>query len=551
VTSRKLEFARGEIIDDKYEVVEPLETSPLGNSYRVKSRQNGQFLRLTMLNPSIAGREQKSEILQAFRRAKGIVHNALLRGLDLGDNHGVAYYVTEDFDGRPLRDLMNEYKVAGRQFSLREAAQISIQIMDALQTLHDHGVVIRALRPEWIRVKLRYTGPKNQNVVAQVKVIGASFWDLVPSGALAEDEFTRGEEQYLAPELKSFDPIATPRADIYSAGVVFYEMLTGTTPVGTFQLPRQRRPDLPGHIDTVVELAIANAPEDRYLTARDFAADIKRTFQAENLAESESNSALSPLTFGVGLALVAAVALVLFKGQTDPMEAALAADQQLRNEVLSTHPTVSAAERTEIMKDHPPNMVYIPAGPYISGRMNVEMDVTHGEPLAQRREVDAFLIDIFEYPNLRSAPPKTDVTYAEAENLCQAAGKRLCSATEWEKACKGPENFIYGYDDSFDIDRCAGLEGTHRSGAREDCRNGWSVFDMSGNFREWTNTPPESSARRRLVRGGKVNNPEKGTRCAFDTDISTGYTDATISFRCCRDADAPPWTPPDAEAPAE
>ena len=60
---------------------------------------------------------------------------------------------------------------------------------------------------------------------------------------------------------------------------------------------------------------------------------------------------------------------------------------------------------------------------------------------------------------------------------------------------------------------------------------------------------PSSGAGRRIVKGGMRNNPEKGTRCAFQTDQNEGYSDGLLSFRCCRDLDAPPVAP--AAPPAE
>ena len=74
---------------------------------------------------------------------------------------------------------------------------------------------------------------------------------------------------------------------------------------------------------------------------------------------------------------------------------------------------------------------------------------------------------------------------------------------------------------------------------------------MSGNFAEWTSSAPPSGSGRRIVKGGMRNNPEKGTRCAFQTDQNEGYSDGLLSFRCCRDLDAPPVAAPAEPAPAE
>ena len=65
--------------------------------------------------------------------------------------------------------------------------------------------MLRALRPEYVLVSVRWTGPRQQTLVADTRVVGAGMWSLVATQTLAEDEFGRGQAQYLAPELKGFD----------------------------------------------------------------------------------------------------------------------------------------------------------------------------------------------------------------------------------------------------------------------------------------------------------------------------------------------------------
>jgi len=546
----KLEFSRGELIAEKYEVIDLLDESPLGPTYRVKHQKSGKFVRLTMLRPEVAGAEQKDAVIAAFKSARAFVHKNLMKVGELGDHEGVAYYTMEDFEGSTLRELLQEYKIAGTQFATKEAAQVIIAILEALQAAHDSGIVLRALRPEYVLVNVRFTGPRQANFVARIKLVGTAFWNLVPNGTLAEDEFTRGEAQYLAPELKSFEPVATPRSDVYSAGVMFYEMLTGTAPIGTFQQPTKLRPDLPRHINDIVELALANSPEDRYRTASDLVADIQRIFREPDIAaEEERKPLVTPLWWGLAALAVLAVAVILYQMRPDPVEEARTADASLRAMAVEQQQLPSLEEVAAILAKHPPNMIYIPTGPYVAGRMHSEEDAPAFEPLAKLREVDGFIIDAFEYPNLKGALPAYGVTYAEAEANCTAAGKRLCTADEWEKACKGPGNTVYSYGDFYDPEFCGeGLEDRgYPAGSRPECRSRWGVFDISGSFREWTMTAPQEKETRRIVKGGVRHNPQRGTRCSFFTDESTGFKDGSMSFRCCRDPDAPPAPAPTPE----
>ena len=208
------------------------------------------------------------------------------------------------------------------------------------------------------------------------------------------------------------------------------------------------------------------------------------------------------------------------------------ARKEIFDQIQATRPP---PERFEEMFERHRNMVYIPAGPFLSGRLRSEGDnASSAEPILEQRHTDGFLIDVFEYPNDPSVMPRIEVTYHQALALCQEQGKRLCTADEWERACKGPRSFVYSYGDTFDPDFCGeGVEEPYTSGSMEQCKSEWNVFDISGNFREWTSTSPRDREGRALVKGGLKSHPEKGTRCALATDESKGFADKSIGFRCC------------------
>ncbi|MEZ4323060.1 MAG: SUMF1/EgtB/PvdO family nonheme iron enzyme [Myxococcota bacterium] len=556
--TNKLEFSRGDEIAKKYEVVDLLDESPLGLTYRVKHTSSGKYVRLLVLRPRIANRDAKEQLISAFKEAKSAKHDNLIKLGELGEHAGLAYVTMEDFDGTTLRELIQEYKIQGKPFDVKEAAQITIQILEAVEAAKEAGFVFKALRPEYVLVKTRRTGPRKQNFVANVKLIGMGFWDLVPSAVLAEDEFSRGEAQYIAPELKSFEPKPTERCDVYSTGVMFYEMVVGTAPVGTFQLPKTRRPDLPDHVNNVAELALAHSPEDRYQTARDFIIDIQRIFDGSAEESSRNLALLTPI---VAVAMlfallgIVAVALILFNLRPDPIKQALAEDATARNDVVQKviAGMPAEAEMKALTQNHPPNMAYVPGGPYLSGAMRMEKlqnQAQAGEPVNEARELPGYMIDLFEFPNKQNAAPTLELTQEQAAKECENVGKRLCTSAEWEKACKGPQMYAYSYGDTFDPDFCGnGLDETYRSGNKAACKSGWGVYDMSGNFREWTSTAQVNTTNRVEVKGGVRAAAEKGTRCAYSKDERVSYSDKSIGFRCCRDADAPKWEPPAEEAP--
>ncbi len=123
---------------------------------------------------------------------------------------------------------------------------------------------------------------------------------------------------------------------------------------------------------------------------------------------------------------------------------------------------------------------------------------------------------------------------AAAEAACEAAGKRLCTAAEWEFSCRGVNKTVYGYGDTYDPVICNGLDTYGRSnfkimptGSFPACTNGWGVYDMSGNL--WEHTANGSG---KTVRGGAFNcvDSETNHKCSY---IPTTWTPSAMGFRCC------------------
>jgi formylglycine-generating enzyme required for sulfatase activity len=141
--------------------------------------------------------------------------------------------------------------------------------------------------------------------------------------------------------------------------------------------------------------------------------------------------------------------------------------------------------------------------------------------------------------------PWSDVTWAEAEVACRAAGARLCRRDEWTLACGGPEGRPFPYGASYDGGACNG--GAHDAdpaapgdqdaplpaGALAACEAG-GVFDLSGNLKEWTDDLVDGQ---RPVRGGGyASNVPEGLACGQLGDLKPAeLRSANIGFRCCRD----------------
>jgi Sulfatase-modifying factor enzyme 1 len=154
------------------------------------------------------------------------------------------------------------------------------------------------------------------------------------------------------------------------------------------------------------------------------------------------------------------------------------------------------------------DMILVPAGPFVF-RYAGERYEDEGLDDAGM-ELPEYCIDEFEYPNVAGTFP-TPVNWEEATELCGAAGKRLCSGEEWQKACTGPENHLFPWGDTFDDQICD----THTedwqarevatSGEWDQCVSGYGVVDMAGNLSEWTDEVWQDGWQDMTLRGGGFN----------------------------------------------
>ncbi|MBW2732219.1 MAG: SUMF1/EgtB/PvdO family nonheme iron enzyme [Deltaproteobacteria bacterium] len=142
--------------------------------------------------------------------------------------------------------------------------------------------------------------------------------------------------------------------------------------------------------------------------------------------------------------------------------------------------------------------------------------------------------------------PWNNVTFTEAGAACASAGKRLCTAAEWQVACQGGTEADYPYGADYVAQACNGVDnaegGPLATGSLVSCEGGQSgLFDMSGNVREWTNDQRGSTTgvdpkRIFVVRGGAYHTPALGLSCAFElSQALENVSLPAIGFRCCAD----------------
>jgi len=247
------------------EILELLGQGGMGAVYKARQRQLDRLVALKILPPE-AGRDPAfaERFAREARSLARLNHPGIVSVFDFGHTEdGVYYFIMEFVDGTDLRRV-----IEGGQLDPAEAIAIVPQICEALQYAHEEGLVHRDIKPENIlldkkgRVKIADFG--------LAKLLGrpATAYTLTQAGQ------RMGTPHYMAPEQIEGAHEVDHRADIYSLGVVFYEMLTGQLPIGRFA-PPSKKVQVDVRLDNVVLKSLEHEPERRYQHASEVKTDIE------------------------------------------------------------------------------------------------------------------------------------------------------------------------------------------------------------------------------------------------------------------------------------
>src|SRR5439155_14995599 len=252
----------------------------MGAVYKERQKELDRIVALKILPPGI-GRDSAfaDRFTREARALARLNHSNVVTLYEFGRANGLFFFLMEFVDGVNLRQLLK----AGR-LSAREALVIVPQICDALQYAHDQGIVHRDNKPENIlldrkgRVKVADFGlARLMGLEAEVSASGGA--QAIPASAtLTEAGKIMGTPRYMAPEQTENPTEVDHRADIYSLGVVLYQMLTGELPSKRIE-PPSKKVHLDVRLDEVVLRALEREPERRYQQASQVKTDVETIAQ--------------------------------------------------------------------------------------------------------------------------------------------------------------------------------------------------------------------------------------------------------------------------------
>jgi beta-lactam-binding protein with PASTA domain/tRNA A-37 threonylcarbamoyl transferase component Bud32 len=273
---------RERVLAGRYRIETAVGEGGMAKVFRGQDQVLGRTVAVKVLAPEYA---RDGQFVQRFRReaqsAAALNHPNVVSVFDTGSDGPVHYIVMEFVEGRTLRDVL----AAGRLHP-RRAAEVGESLCRALASAHKQGLVHRDVKPG--NVMLTPSG--------EVKVMDFGIARVTTGEALTQTATVLGTASYFSPEQAKGEPVDA-RSDVYSAGCVLFEMLTGQPPFSGDspvsiaykhvredpQLPSQLNPDVSSGLDAVVMKAMAKNPANRYQTATEMAEDLRRAQQGDQV----------------------------------------------------------------------------------------------------------------------------------------------------------------------------------------------------------------------------------------------------------------------------
>ncbi|HUA38592.1 MAG TPA: protein kinase [Candidatus Sulfopaludibacter sp.] len=236
----------------------------MGAVYKARQPMLDRFIALKVLPPAVAGDPGFAERFNREARALArLNHPNIVAVYDFGKAGDLHYLLMEFVDGTNLRQVEQAGKLSSGQ-----ALTIVPKICEALQYAHDQGVVHRDIKPE--NILLDKSGRVKIADFGIAKMVGQGPTDVSLTGA----RDVVGTPHYMAPEQIEKPQAVDHRADIYSLGVVFYEMLTGELPLGKFS-PPSKKVEVDVRLDEVVLHTLEKEPERRYQQVSQVKTDVE------------------------------------------------------------------------------------------------------------------------------------------------------------------------------------------------------------------------------------------------------------------------------------
>ena len=266
----------GQILGNRYEILEKIGEGGMSEVYKARCNKLNRFVAVKILKESLASNE---EIVEKFKKEATAIaalsDNNIVNVLDVGTQDNINYIVMELVQGKTLKELIVEFG----KMNYETAIKIAIQVAKALDCAHKNGIIHRDVKPQNILV--------TEDGVIKVTDFGIAKSS--GSGTLTNSSTVMGSAHYFSPE-QAKGSFLDARTDLYSLGVVIYEMTTGRLPFDaespvTVALkhiqeepipPKQINSKIPESLNNLILKAMSKEPSKRYQTAKELINDLQK-----------------------------------------------------------------------------------------------------------------------------------------------------------------------------------------------------------------------------------------------------------------------------------
>ena len=278
-------ITKGQTINDRYEVIRSIGEGGMANVYLGYDTILDRNVAIKVLRGDLSNDEK---FVRRFQRealsASSLAHPNIVEMYDVGEDDGTYYIVMEYVDGKTLKQLLKKRGT----LTLSEAIDIMSQLTDGMAHAHDSYIIHRDLKPQNIMIKDD----------GQIKITDFGIAMALNSTQLTQTNSVMGSVHYLPPEQASGKG-CTIKSDIYSMGIIFYELLSGSLPFRGDNaveialkhmrepLPslREENPSIPQSIENIIRRATAKNPKNRYESARSMHEDLLTALNDERMNE--------------------------------------------------------------------------------------------------------------------------------------------------------------------------------------------------------------------------------------------------------------------------
>ena len=306
-------------LGDRYRVARELGQGGMATVYLAEDLKHKRNVALKVLKPELAAVLGAERFVQEIRTTAALQHPHILPLFDSGEADGLLYYVMPFIDGETLRAKLDRET----QLGVEEAVTIAIDVANALQYAHEHGVIHRDIKPE--NILLANGRPMVADFGIALAVSAAA------GGRMTETGLSLGTPHYMSPEQATAEKEITARSDVYSLGAVLYEMLTGDPPhtgASAQQIIMKiiteqplavttLRKSVPANVAAAMSKALEKLPADRFASAKAFEHALSDPgFRYATGAHPTDRAVVSrdPWRIGLGVAAALATAVAAWLG---------------------------------------------------------------------------------------------------------------------------------------------------------------------------------------------------------------------------------------------